>query len=400
MTTWLQNFKLLKRMNWLMTAALAALMTAGVLFIYSASYVSEDRVASARYLWQLAWIAAGAGLYVAFAVYDYRKLSQFAPWLYAAALALLALVLFTGVTVYGARRWLQVYGSLRIQPSEVAKFAILLLLARVLSRPESDHRKPAAFARLAAIVGLPFVLILKEPDLASALILAPVSGIMMFVGGVPMRYLLALAGAAAAGALLIVAVLFLPAKLGISPETQERIFRGMGLRDYHRARIVSFARPRDDPLGTGWTKLQSEIAIGSGGIWGKGWRNGRQNILGYLPRSVTPTDFIYAVLAEETGFAGCVAVIGVFAVLLVCGMYTAAVAQDKMGCLLCVGVTALVFSHAFINMAMTVGLLPIAGIPLPLMSYGGTFMVVTMAGLGIVQSVHIRSGRANLFEVV
>jgi rod shape determining protein RodA len=146
--------------------------------------------------------------------------------------------------------------------------------------------------------------------------------------------------------------------------------------------------------------MQSEIAIGSGGKWGKGFLKGTQNILGYLPRSVAPTDFVYSVVAEETGFAGSVVALVFFGVVVVCGMYAAAVSQDKLGCLLCTGVVAVIFCHAFINLAMTVGLLPITGLPLPFLSYGGTFMVVIMSGLGIVQSVHIRSRRVDLFEVV
>ena len=143
-------------------------------------------------------------------------------------------------------------------------------------------------------------------------------------------------------------------------------------------------------MGSGWNKRQSEIAVGSGGLTGKGFLNGTQNILGFLPRTVAPTDFIFSVISEERGFAGSMAVVLLYGVLVVCGFYAAMVARDKMGRVLCVGIVTMIFTHAFVNMAMTIGVLPVVGIPLPLVSYGGTFMVITLFALGLIQSVYVR----------
>jgi rod shape determining protein RodA len=226
------------------------------------------------------------------------------------------------------------------------------------------------------------------------MILAPVAFLMLLAGGVPLRILglMILTGMVAAGVLL--GAMFLPQRLGASPATQAKVMRAIGVSEYQRNRLRVYLAADTDPLGAGWNKMQSEIAIGSGGVWGKGYLKGTQNILGYLPRTVAPTDFIYSVIAEETGFAGSLLVLVLFGAVFLCGLMGAMISRDKMGRLLCVGVVALLFSHVAINIAMTVGILPITGLPLPLLSYGGSFMVVTMSALGIVQSVYIRARHA------
>ena len=192
----------------------------------------------------------------------------------------------------------------------------------------------------------------------------------------------------------------LPARMGMSEVAQERIARVLPLEDYQKKRLGGFFQPEKDPLGTGWNKMQSEIAIGSGGAWGKGFLKGTQNILGFLPRSVAPTDFIYSVIAEEMGFLGSVVVLSAFGLIVFMGILIGLNAPDKLGHVLCAGVVTMLFTHVFINIAMTAGLLPIIGLPLPLLSYGGSFMIVTMSALGILQSVHIRSRRVDFFEVI
>jgi len=239
---------------------------------------------------------------------------------------------------------------------------------------------------------------MKQPDLGTALVFVPTAFIMMFVAGVPFRYLGSLAALGVTLVALLLAALFLPARFDASPETQARIQELTGLSDYQRGRIEVFFHPDKDPLGAGWNKRQSEIAVGSGGLWGKGYLHGTQNILGFLPRSVAPTDFIYSVIAEEEGFFGSLMVLALFGVVLMFGMLTALRTRDAMGRLLCVGVVSLFFCHVFINIAMTVGLMPITGLPLPLLSYGGSFMVIMMSALGIIQSVHIRSHRRDAFR--
>jgi rod shape determining protein RodA len=214
---------------------------------------------------------------------------------------------------------------------------------------------------------------------------------MMFAGGVPARTLavLVMIGVAAAG--VLIGVLFLPARLNASEETQKKVMNVVHLHGYHKDRIKVFLDMDVDPLGAGWNKLQSKMAVGSGGIWGKGFRRGTQNILGFLPPSISPTDFIYSVIAEEKGFAGSTVVLLLFGVIITVGLLAAMMSRDKFGRVLCAGIIAMLFCHVFINIAMTVGIMPIIGVPLPLLSYGGSFMIVMMAVLGITQSVYIRS---------
>jgi rod shape determining protein RodA len=224
---------------------------------------------------------------------------------------------------------------------------------------------------MVAIVLVPFALIVKEPDLGTAAMLIPLAGLMMLVAGVPFRFLAFLG---------LVGVLALPVAWSL-------------LKDYQRNRLLVFLDPDRDPLGVSWTRIQSEIAVGSGGWAGKGFLNGAQNVLGFLPRKIAPTDFIFSVIAEESGFLGCALVLALYGAVLVCVMRAALSARDKLGRLIAVGVGSLLFFHVFVNIAMTIGLMPITGLPLPLISYGGSFMVSTMMGLGLVQSVYVRRYR-------
>lgn len=389
----LRDLRRLRRMNWLMLLGAALLLTLGVLFIFSACYVSEEMPVRSLYRKQMVWIAVGLGCYLAFAVYDYRQLTKWAAWFYAGGLGLLVIVLLIGSDDQGARRWLQVYGGVGIQPSEIAKLVTMIALAALLGRPLGEVRRVRFVFRALAIVLVPMMLVLREPDLGTAITFMPVAMVMMFVAGVRLRYLAGLAALAAVAVGVLLGAVFLPERLGADEDTQIRVVEAVGLREYHRRRVVAFFRPGTDPLKSGWNKVQSEIAVGSGGAVGKGFLKGTQNVLGYLPRSVAPTDFIYSVIAEEKGFAGSAGVLALFAVLLTFGVQAGLRAGDRFGRLLCTGVVSLVFCHVFINIAMTVGLLPITGLPLPLLSYGGSFMIVMMSALGIVQSVYIRAPR-------
>lgn len=393
MSSLTMDLSLLKRMNWGMTLVLGALLTVGVMFIYSACYISEELPVRSLWLKQTMWIVVAVTAYFVFALYDYRRLRKAGPWLYMVSMALLVTVLFAGRTIYGSKRWLPLVPALGvgIQPSELAKLAVVLMLAAMMSRFGVNTKRPALILLVLLIVAVPWILVLAEPDLGTAMIFVPVAFVMMFVAGVPLRYLTALVVLGAAVVGLMVALLLAPQWLGLSAERAEKITSAFGVRDYHKRRLEGFFRPGSDPRGAGWNKMQSEIAVGSGGKWGKGYKKGDQNILGFLPRSVAPTDFIYSVIAEEMGFLGSVAVLLLFSLLLVCGAHAALKSQDRLGRLLCAGVMTVVFCHVTINMAMTVGYLPITGLPLPLLSYGGTFMVVTMSGMGIIQSVNIRS---------
>ena len=386
----------LKRMNWLLNAAVLGLMLVGILFVYSASYVNEDQVRN-LYQKQMLWAVVGWFCCFLFAMVDYRRILKLSWPLYGAALVLLVIVLLAGRRVYGATRWIVIMGF-QMQPSELAKLAVVLVVTRLFAYRDENENPWKPFLLGLFVMGIPMLLIMKQPDLGTAMVLVPTVFLLMFVGGAPMRAIvgLVLTGLLAAGILL--GVLFLPAKAGMSQERQERWFRLTGLSEYQRDRIMVFFDSDTDPLGAGWNKLQSEIAVGSGGVWGKGFRQGTQNILGYLPRSVAPTDFIYSVIAEESGFAGSMVVLGLFTTVIVASLGAAVMAQDRAGRLLCVRIATLLFTHVFVNMAITVGLMAITGLPLPLLSYGGSFMMLIMSGVGLVQSVFIRSRQERDYE--
>lgn len=367
---WTLYLRLARRADWVQVMTLLALTVLGVFFIYSAGYQREDIPVTEFYQRQIIWVLVGLVVYGFFAVTDYRRFLDAAWWLFLLALVLLVLVLFVGKRVYGATRWLSFF-QLQVQPSELGKLAVLLVLARYLGTPGRDTSDPFCTLKSLAIISLPFLLIARQPDLGTAMTLVPIALATLFVARVPVRYLALLA---------LFGVLCLPV-----------VWFTLG--DYQQDRIMVFVDPGRDPLGAGWNKIQSAIAVGSGGLTGKGYLKGTQNILGYLPRTVAPTDFIYSVIAEEMGFVGSAVVLSLYAMLLIAACRTALVARDQTGRLLAVGVVSMIFFHVFVNIAMTIGLMPVTGLPLPLISYGGSFMVSTMAGLGMVQSVYIRRYR-------
>jgi rod shape determining protein RodA len=366
---WSQIGNSLRRMDWSMIIAIAALLVIGIFFIYSAVNRNDDLPVAPFYEKQMVWALVGLGCFLMLVLTDYHRFRDAAWWLYVVGLVLLVLVLIPGVgkKVYGAYRWLNLFG-IQVQPSEFGKLATLIVLARFLGRPGRDVQSPRCMFQVLMIIGVPFLLIVKEPDLGTAMMLVPVAFFMMFVAGVPVKYLAGLIG---------IGILLMP-------------FAWFGLDDYQKERILVFFDAGRDPLGAGWNKIQSEIAVGSGGFSGKGYLKGTQNVLGFLPRTVAPTDFIYSVIAEEMGFLGSLGLLALYSLVLAAGARAALEARDKMGRMLAVGVTSLLFCHVFVNIAMTIGLLPITGLPLPLISYGGSFMVSTMIGLGIVQSVYVR----------
>jgi len=383
----------LGRMSWVMNVAVLLLLATGVLFVYSACYISDNQPVRSLYKRQILWAFIGGGCYLACTMIDYRSFRKVAWWGYGACVALLFIVLFIGGGPAQTHRWLSLFGPRgpNLQPSEFAKLGVILLLARRLSLPGETYRYGPPVLGVLALVALPVLLIMAQPDLGTALVFLPVTAVMMFAARVPLRTIgvLILIGLLCVG--IVLGVVLLPEKAGWSEEAQVKALHAIGLKEYHKNRIMVFFNADRDPLGAGWNRQQSMIAVGSGGAWGKGFRKGTQNILGFLPRSVAPTDFVYSVIAEEMGFAGSVAVLFLYAVLMAVGLHAAFRCRDKMGRLLCAGIMGLVFSHVFINIAMTVGLMPITGLPLPLLSYGGSLMVVMMSGLGVVQSIYVRS---------
>lgn len=364
------NLAVLRRPDWLSILIMVLLLATGVAFIYSASVHSEHTMFAEMAGKQIGWVIAGVIVFLALLALDYQRSGDSAWGLYVITLVLLVAVLLIGRKINGATRWLSVAG-INIQPSELAKLSVLLVLARFLSEPTRDIRSPKTLLLALLIVAVPCVFIMKQPDLGTSLTMIPMLLVMLFVAGVPLRHLIILG--------IIGLVALVPAWFLMS--------------DYQHKRILVFLDPGSDPMGAGWNKMNSEIAVGSGGFAGKGYMMGTHHMLGYLPKMGAPTDFIFSVIAEEKGFIGSAVILSLFAMLFLGCVRAAHAARDKMGRLLAAGVLALMFAHVFVNIAMTFGLMPITGIPLPLVSYGGSFMICTMAAFGLVQSVFVRRER-------
>jgi rod shape determining protein RodA len=360
------------RMDMVMLLMTIVLMVMGVFFVYSAGYQHNDLPIHGLYKRQIVWVLVGLCLYLTTAFIDYERIGDFAPWIYIGSILLVVAVLIFGTEISGAKRWLNL--GIKIQPSEFAKIGLLVFLASYLSGPgRSLEDFPYVLASL-IICAVPFLLIAKQPDLGTALVLIAITFGVLFVARIPYRYLFLL---------VALGLLMLP-------------LLWQFLHAYQQDRILIFLDPGRDPLGGGWSRLQSMMAVGSGGVTGKGYLQGTQGILGFLPLTVAPTDFIYSVIAEETGFLGTVVVFSLYIFLFAAIVRAAIHARDRLGRLIAVGVLVMLFTHVTVNIAMTIGLLPITGLPLPLLSYGGSFTFSTMIALGLVQSVYIRRVRPSL----
>ncbi len=383
-----------ERYDWINPLALLGLGTIGVFFIYSAQLATGK----GQWMLQIVWLAAGVLCYGAVALIDYKLWLKYAHWVYVACLAPF-LLLWTplGVTRLGATRWID-FGSFSIQPSEIAKLGVLVMSASLLTRAEigSIRESLKVLGKLALAAGLPILLILLQPDLGSALVIPPMIFALLYVSNLSQRFF-----AAALGAFVllmgVVAVdtyryLHFLEVNNLSPSTDKGAYEPhslLPLHDYQRNRLLAFIAPeRIDPMGISWNLNQSLISVGSGGFAGKGWTEGTQAKLGYLPRAVAHNDFIFSVLAEEKGFLGSISVLGLFGVVLWNGVRIAGLARDRFGTLLALGVTVLFAVHVFVNIAMTIGLVPITGIPLPFLSYGGSFVLSCCVLQGLVQSVY------------
>lgn len=326
---------------------------------------------------------AGLAAYFLLAWNNYRSILRWSWLVYAVCLVLLVLVPFIGDSTMGARRWL--FG---IQPSEPAKLAIIMMLAWLFGRREAD-RGVGGFLLALVLTGVPAVLILMQPDLGTAMVLVPTVFAILFAGNVAPRLLWSCVATGMAVMIVLLGLIYMAEKANISQARRETLIAATHLKPHQVKRLQVFLFPDKDLHGSGYNRRQSEIAVGSGGTWGKGYLKGEQYMLGYLPPSVSSNDFIFAVLAEEAGFAGSLTVLLLFLGLLWSGFWVAFRCQDDTGRLFCVGVVTLTFSHMFINIAMTIGMMPITGLPLPFISYGRTFMLTMMVALGVVQSVSI-----------
>ena len=375
--------KKLLQFNWLTFLSVLALAAIGVVFIKSAG---EARMAtSLQDAWRLHAATAlfGLILYFTLSFLDYRKILDLGSTpFFLVAMILLVAVLAFGDKVYGGKRWLIFF-----QPSEVAKLAVILMVAKVFGRTRPTNTFLDLLYGL-GLLALPALLILAEPDLGTALVLAPAILVMLLCARVCLRVLIPVLAVCllAAGALLASVHV---AETTSNPQTKETIYRFMPLKEHQRARLRTFLNPEADPYGGGWNLRQAKISIGSGSLTGKGIGKGEQKFLGYLPPSVSMNDFIFCVLAEETGFVGASVVLALFGVLLLTGLWTALRCPDDRGRLTVIGILTLVFAHVYVNIAMSIGLMPITGLPLPFISAGKTFLVVLLAAFGIIQSVSL-----------
>ncbi|MDR1777540.1 MAG: rod shape-determining protein RodA [Desulfovibrio sp.] len=353
--------------NWSLLALMILLYLMGVVNLYSASSTRLDSgmTFSGFYQRQLVWGIFGLCGMAAAMSFDYRRLRNLAWPLFIVAIVLLALVPMTGKTVYGAKRWLSL-GFMNIQPSEVAKLAVVLITARILARGKNPLGWKDFFNVIVVAI-LPCSLIILQPDLGTTLmILLILAGMILFHGlrGYVFKTCLLLAPCAAAFMWFV------------------------GMHDYQRQRILTFLNPVNDRRGAGYHIIQSHIAVGSGQLWGKGFMEGSQSQLRFLPER--HSDFAVAVFGEEWGFVGCLVLISLFCLFLLAIFSTASLAKDRFGSLLVVGVFFYFFWQIFINISMVIGLMPVVGIPLPFISYGGSATIVNFTLIGIVLNVSMR----------
>jgi rod shape determining protein RodA len=387
------------RLDRLQLAALCGLMLLGAAFVYSATMASSSSSAVPLYdqIWfrQIIWYVLGMGAAVVLCLVDYRVMARWSFVIYWLTILLLVLVLIPGIGSmrFNARRWFDLR-FFQLQPSEFAKLAFILAQAHFLSRPAEELRGPVVLGKALGLMLLPFALIMKEPDLGSALVLLPTGLVMLFAAGAPKRFLFRLLGGVGIlAAMFLVDVLFTP------PGWWQ-----IKLEDYQRQRLLvyfgaDFARADASPqqkadarrlqVEKSYQVRQALISVGSGGLWGKGWRCGEQVALQFLPPGAAHNDFIFSVIAEEKGFVGSIVVLTLYGVVLFTGIRIASQARDRLGRLMAVGVVTLFFSHVFINIGMNIRIVPVTGIPLPLLSYGGSSVLGSLIAIGILQNVHI-----------
>jgi rod shape determining protein RodA len=351
----------LAEVNWGLIAILTVIACVGFVMLYSAGNGSFQPWAGR----QMVRFAVGLCLLLALALVDIRLWLRYAYGIYAVAFALLVAVEFLGDVGMGAQRWINL-GVINLQPSEVMKIALIIVLARYFhALPEEAECKLRYLIWPAALALAPAALVLRQPDLGTAMMLLMVGGAVFFMAGVRLWKFAVVFGAAVA----------------MIPITWQF------LRPYQQNRILTFLDPESDPLGAGYHIMQSKIALGSGGIFGKGFMQGSQAHLNFLPEK--QTDFIFTMLAEEFGLSGGLALLVLYGLVLVYGFSIALRAQSQFGRLLALGVTATFFLYVFINIAMVMGLVPVVGVPLPLISYGGTSMLTLLIGFGILIGVNV-----------
>ncbi|MBM3726118.1 MAG: rod shape-determining protein RodA [Acidobacteria bacterium] len=359
----MSGYRSVRDLDWTLLLVAAAICALGILQIYSATH---DTVWRDAWWKQVLYVATGLILLWIVTLVDYHSLLGNVPFLYVGSIVLLVVTFFAGRTVFGSRRWIPLFGGFHFQVSEFVKLVLVLLVARYLSELTAKKLESPDLLKLAGLVGLPMLLVMSQPDLGTSLTYLPILACGVFLAGLQWKHL---------AVILVAAVLVLPAAW-------------FTLKDYQKARLVTFVDPAADPQGSGYQVIQSKIAVGSGGMWGKGVTHGSQTQLRFLP--VPHTDFIFSAFAEEHGFVGVVVVLGLYFLLLMQIVSNAQAAPDRAGAYLCMGVAALLLFHVLVNVGMVVGRMPVTGIPLPLMSFGGSSTWSVFLMLGLVNNVRLR----------
>lgn len=379
------NKRNLLRIDWLMPIFVIALAAIGWFTLYSAG----RSTATDFYHKQIMFFFMGLAFTLTLVVIDYRFLIWLAPLMYVVVMGMLVAVEFVGTKGGGSERWL-VMGPIRVQPSELAKLVLVYTLTWYFTLIGDRIRNIFWFVLAFVIAGLPMLLILMQPNLGTAACLGPVLVVMLFIAGCRWWHL---------GLIFLVGLSFVPwlwwQMAGFDPDLDREAVAAHDadlqvyeLKYYQKMRIYTFLNPEEDPRGSAWQTIQSMITVGSGGLKGKGYLNGTQTRLNYLPEH--HTDFIFSLYAEERGFLGVGIVLGLYLAFLLRGLQFARDCPEMHGTLLASGVVTILAFHVFINIAITVGLLPVTGIPLPFLSYGGTFYVTTMMCLGVLLNVPMR----------
>jgi rod shape determining protein RodA len=359
----MQRFLRLRDFDWVLLSFVLLLSVISVLEIYSATLHTKFVGFQTK---QIFWLIAGSVAMLVLSLIDYHRLLDVVHWIYAFCVVSLVAVLVVGQKVLGARRWIKFPGGLHFQPSEWVKLILIIAVARYFASLSGKELNWKDIGKGFALVGVPMLLVLKQPDLGTALTYSPVLLIGLFLGGMRWKQALIIAFA---GLLLVVPIWH------------------KGLKPYQKARLTSFLSPDDDPRGSGYQIRQSLIAVGDGGIWGRGATKGTQTQGDFLP--IPYTDFIFAAFCEEHGFVGAIFVLLIYFLLLMRLIQNAQTAADLSGTLLVMGVVAVLIFQIAVNVGMVVGLMPVTGIPLPLMSYGGSSVLFTFLALGMVMNVRM-----------
>jgi rod shape determining protein RodA len=358
--------RLVQYFDWWMLGLIAAVCVIGMVALYSAVHAGGATAQAGLFTRQLIWFGAGTVAMVLAFLFDYKNIERGAHLFFAICVAMLIAVLLFGKYVGGARRWLAL-GPFTIQPSEIVKLAVICVLAKYYARVSTT--KGVNFRELVTpviLVAIPFILIVRQPDLGTAMVVALIAASITLYVKIERRTLICLI----AGGSLAVPLVWLT------------------LKEYQKRRILTFLNPDRDPLGAGYHIIQSKIAVGSGMLTGKGFLKGTQNALDFLPEQ--HTDFIFSVLAEEWGLLGAMTVLAVFMLLTTWGLRIAQRSRDPFGTILAVGVTAMIAWQVFINIGMVMGLMPVVGVTLPFVSYGGSSVISMMAGAGLLLNVSMR----------